>query len=511
VVATTPAPARSTVSVNGDSIRVLIIDDDRNFAESVADALGQSYDCAIATSGVEGARLIESEDWDVILTDMKMADLDGLAILKKARELAPDAEVVMITGYGDVKTAVEAIKQGASNYLTKPVDLDELRAIVQKASERGRLTRTNRDLKRQLDERFGFEGVIGNSPAMQTLVKRLQQIARTDATVLLLGETGTGKDLIAKAIHNNSPRKNKHFATLNCAAPNENLIEDELFGHEAHSFTGGDRLRKGIFEYANGGTVFLDEIGDMAFKLQAKLLRVLENREITRIGSNEPIKVNVRLIAATHQDLEAKIAEKEFRMDLYQRLKAVTIRIPPLRERREDIPLLATHFMKVSNAAHGKHSTSIAEPVWRLMSAYHWPGNVRELRNFLDNLVIFDTDGILGMDDVPPDSDVLQKSGSPAPGATGADALIGRPLAEVERYYMEKALELANGNREEAAHRLKVGERTLYRKIQDWKQEDRIRQALTAAGGDVAAAAAILEMDESELTKEMKKFGLGDD
>ena len=498
-------------TLNGDAVRVLIIDDDHRHAALVAEALDRSgYDCTVATSGVEGAELLQNEDFEVILTDLRMSDVDGLAILRKAREVAPDAEVVMITGYGDVKSAVEAIKQGAANYLTKPVDLDELRAIVQKASERGRLARTNRELRRQLDERFGFEGVIGNSPAMQDLVKRLRQIAATDATVLLLGETGTGKDLIARAIHNNSPRKNKHFATLNCAAPNENLIEDELFGHEAHSFTGGDRMRKGIFEYANGGTVFLDEIGDMPYRLQAKLLRVLENRDVTRIGSNEPIKVNIRLISATHRDLETAIAEKEFRMDLFQRLAVVTIRIPPLRERKEDIPVLATHFMKHYSAEHGKKVTAIADPVWRLMREYSWPGNVRELRNFIETLVIFDTDGVLGVDDVPADSKVHQ--GQPAAAADGAApagmSLVGKPLADVERYYVEEALRLTGGNREEAARMLGVGERTVYRKIQDWKQHDRIKAALDENGGDAAAAAGALQMSEAELGKEMKRLGM---
>jgi two-component system response regulator HydG len=420
--------------------------------------------------------------------------------------------VVMITGYGDVKSAVEAIKQGASNYLTKPVDLDELRAIVQKASERGRLARTNRELMRRLDERFGFEGVIGNSPAMQEVVKKMRAAAPTDATVLLLGETGTGKDLIARAIHNNSNRKNKHFATLNCAAPNENLIEDELFGHEAHSFTGGEKMRKGIFEYANGGTVFLDEIGDMPYKLQAKLLRVLENREVTRIGSNEPIKVNIRLISATHRDLESAIAEKEFRMDLYQRLKAFVIRIPPLRERKEDIPVLATHFLKMLAPEHGKKVTAIADPVWRVMREYHWPGNVRELRNFIDTLIIFDSDGVLGMDDVPSDSEVLQRGAPASAGAAGSNgaSLVGKPMADVERYYVEEALKLAGGNREEAARMLGLGERTVYRKIQDWKQHDRIKAALDEAGGDAAAAAKALEMTEAELGKEMKRLGMSE-
>ncbi|MFO0925605.1 MAG: sigma-54 dependent transcriptional regulator [Gemmataceae bacterium] len=502
-------PAASAKPLNGDPIRVLVIDDDRFHAETVAESLERvGYDCTVATSGTDGSRLIEQDDWDVILTDLKMNDLDGLAILRKAREQLPDADVVMITGFGDVKTAVEAIKQGAANYLTKPVDRDELRAIVQKASERQRLARANRDLKRQLEEKFGFEGVIGNSSAMQDVVKRLQAIAQTDASVLLLGETGTGKDLVAKAIHTNSRRKNKPFATLNCAAPNENLIEDELFGHEPGAFTGGEKMRKGIFEYANGGTVFLDEIGDMPFKLQAKLLRVLENKEVTRIGSNEPIKVNVRLIAATHRDLEAAIAAREFRMDLYQRLKVVTIRLPALRERREDIPLLAAHFMKEFNAVHGKHATGMAEPVRRALMTYSWPGNVRELRNFIESLVVLDSDGVLGADDAV-DSEVLGPAAAPAPTATAA-GLVGRPLAEVERYCIEEALKLTGGNREEAAHLLGIGERTLYRKIQDWKQQDRIRTALHEAGGDVDQAARALDMDAAELSREIKRSGLSE-
>ncbi|MFQ3593090.1 MAG: sigma-54 dependent transcriptional regulator [Gemmataceae bacterium] len=455
-----------------DALRVLVIDDDRFHAETVAESLQRvGYDCTVATSGTEGARRIEQGGWDVILTDLKMNDLDGLAILEKARTELPDAEVVMITGFGDVKTAVEAIKRGASNYLMKPIDRDELRAIVQLAADRLQLARDNRELKRQLNEKFGFEGVIGNSPAIQAVITKLRRAAETDATVLLLGETGTGKDLAARAIHNNSARKAKPFVALNTAAPNENLIEDDLFGHEPGAYTGGERQRKGIFEYANGGTVFLDEIGDMPFKLQAKLLRVLDNREVTRIGSNEAIKINVRLIAATHQDLEAKIAAKEFRMDLYQRLKVLTIRLPSLRERREDIPLLAAHFMKEANKTHGKNATSIAEPVRRAMAAYSWPGNVRELKNFIESMVVYDNDGILGPDDAV-DSEVLGRGVALPTAGPAPIPLIGRPLEEVERFYIEEALKLTDGNREEAATMLGIGERTLYRKIQDYKQKD---------------------------------------
>src|SRR5438270_10335992 len=274
-----------------DPLRVLVIDDERFHAEAVAESLERvGYSCVVATSGSAGARRIEQEDFDVVLTDLRMSDMDGLAILRKAKHDLPGAEVVVITGHGDVKTAVEAIKQGAANYLTKPVDLVELRAIVERAAQKLRLARANAELKRQLDEKFGFEGVIGNSPKMHAVLAKLKAIAPTSATVLIHGETGTGKELVARALHNNSPRKNKPFTAMNCTALNENLLDDELFGHEAGAFTGAERMRKGRFEYANGGTLFLDEVGDMPLPLQAKLLRVIENKEITRIGSNEPIK-----------------------------------------------------------------------------------------------------------------------------------------------------------------------------------------------------------------------------
>ena len=498
----------------GEGLRVLIIDDNAGHAQATAETLERvGYECTVATSGNAGARKIEQEDFDVILTDLKMADLDGLAILRKARHDLPDAEVVMITGFGDVKTAVEAIKQGASNYLTKPVDRDELRAIVERASERLRLARANRELKRRLDERFGFEGVVGSSPQMHDLIKKLQSIAPTSAPVLILGETGTGKELVAHSIHNNSPRKNKPFLALNCTALNENLLDDELFGHEAGAFTGAEKVRKGRFEAANGGTLFLDEVGDMPLPLQAKLLRVLENNEIVRIGSNDPIKVNVRVVSATHRDLEAAVADGSFRPDLYFRLNRLKVRIPPLRERREDVALLAARFIKDLNELHGKQIKGIAEPVRRAMAAYGWPGNVRELRNFIEGMVVLDTDGILGLDDVQEEDRerVLGKSGGPAAAPAGPSDLVGRPLAEVERYYTEQALTLTEGNREEAAKMLGIGERTLYRKIVEWKRQDKIKQALTEANGDHAAAAAALGIGAGELEREIKKAGLTED
>src|SRR5258708_10619167 len=326
-----------------------------------------------------------------------MEAMDGLAILRKAKQDLPDAEVVVITGHGDVKTAVEAIKEGAANYLTKPVDMAELRAIVDKVAERLRLSRANRELKRQLDEKFGFEGVIGNSTKMHEVLAKLRSVAPTSATVLIQGATGTGKELAAKAIHNNSPRKAKPFVAMNCTALNENLLDDELFGHEAGAFTGAERMRKGRFEHANGGTLFLDEVGDMPLSLQAKLLRVLENQEVFRIGSNEAIKVNVRLLSATNRDLEAAVTAGTFRQDLYFRLKVVTIKLPPLRERREDLPLLCAHFLKEFNARHGKRVTGIAEPLRKALATYDWPGNVPQLRNLIESLVGQDQAGILNL------------------------------------------------------------------------------------------------------------------
>lgn len=491
--------------MSSEKLKVLIVDDEAALAEAMAEALERAhYDVVTANSGAEGLRLLERHEPAVVLTDLKIGDMDGISLLKQAKTEFPDIEVVVITGHGDVRTAVEAMRAGAATYVQKPVGLDELRAMVDKAADHFRLTRDNRQLKEQLDEKFGFEGLVGNSPKFLDVINRVKSIAPTSATVLIQGETGTGKELIAKAIHNNSPRKTKNFVPMNCTAINENLLEDELFGHEPHSFTGADRLRKGRFEYANGGTLFLDEIGDMPLNLQAKLLRVLENQEVTRIGSNEPIKVNVRLISATHRDLEAAVAAGTFREDLYYRLKVVTIRLPPLRERRTDVPLLAAHFIKESNQRHNKKVTSIAEPLRKLMDDYDWKGNVRELRNAIDSMVVLDQDGVLNVNDVEEGSPLKRTQTRVA----GPDNLVGKPLSEIERYYSEKTLEQTTGNREEASRILGIGERTLYRMIQDWKLQDKIKQALTDANGDLDAAAKLLNTKPQVLQRKMKKWGM---
>ncbi|MEI7686346.1 MAG: sigma-54 dependent transcriptional regulator [Planctomycetota bacterium] len=499
---------RKPASPADDRLKVLIIDDDADHAEVVAESLERSgYACIIATSSAEGVRRIERDEPNVILTDLRMDGLDGLAILRKAKQDLPECEVLVITGHGDVQTAVEAMRAGAANYLQKPINLGELRAQVEKAAEKVRLVRTNLELKAQIDEKFGFEGVVGNSAKMHDVIAKLKSIAPTSATVLIQGETGTGKELVAKAIHNNSPRKAKNFVAMNCTAINQNLLEDELFGHEAHAFTGADRLRKGRFEHANGGTLFLDEVGDMPVELQAKLLRVLENQEVTRIGSNEPIKVNVRLLSATHRDLEAAVAAGTFRQDLYFRLKVVTVRLPPIRERKEDIPLLASRFIKEFNLLHNKKVTGIAEPLRKAMYAYNWPGNVRELRNAIESMVVQDIDGILNLDDLQ-DGDDLRAASGESVKPTGDQSLIGRPLKEIERFYIEQTLERTQGNREEAAKILGIGERTLYRDIQDWKLQDQVKKALAEAGGDVDKAAELMNVSPAVLHRKMKKLGL---
>lgn len=492
-----------------EPLKLLIIDDEPNHAEAVAESLERiGYECLIATSGSQGARLIDEEEPDLILTDLKMDDLDGLAIVGKAKKSRPEVEVVVITGHGDVQKAVAAMKAGAANFLEKPVNLTDLRTVVDRVAERLKLTKANRELQQQLDEKFGFEGVVGNSPKMHEVIAKLKSVAPTAATVLIVGETGTGKELVAKAIHNNSPRKNKHFVAMNCTALNENLLEDELFGHEVGAFTGAERLRKGRFEHAHGGTLFLDEVGDMPLTLQAKLLRVLENQEVMRIGSNDPIKVNVRLLSATNRDLEAAVAAGTFRRDLYFRLKVVTIRLPPLRERRDDIPLLTAHFIKEMNQRHGKQvGDRPAEPINRALAGHDWPGNVRELRNLIESMVVQDQDSVLGLDDIQ-DSDFLQRLPVPEMAGQGSSNLVGRSLQEVERYYMEQALVLTKGNREEAARLLGIGERTLYRMIQNWKKEDQIRAALKEVNGDLPQAAALLGVTEKNLGKLLKKWGV---
>jgi len=462
-------PVAKTIASTGPPIRALIVDNDEAHAETMADSLTRvGYQCTVATTGAAGAELIEKETFEVVVTDLKMPDVGGLEILAKCREVLPDAEVVLVTGHGTIQSAVEAMQQGAFNYLLKPLDLKQLRAVVDNASRNHHLRRANAELSRRLDEKFGFEGVIGNSPAMHEVVDRLRRIAPTDATILIEGDTGTGKELIAQAIHQNSPRKKRPFVGLNCAALSENILESELFGHIQGAFTDASADRIGKFEYAHGGTLFLDEVGDMPLPTQIKLLRVLESGEITRVGSNELIKVNVRILSATNRDLETAIAAGTFREDLYHRIKVVSIRLPRLIERGQDIPLLIDHFLKMHCARHHKEIESMTTAARRRLMAFDWPGNVRQVKNVVESMVVVDYDGVLDVDDLPDDLFPTDQSGAD-PSGTGLSALAGRPLAEIEGMFIAETLQLTGGNREEAASLLGIGERTLYRKIKEYK------------------------------------------
>ncbi|RIK83641.1 MAG: sigma-54-dependent Fis family transcriptional regulator [Planctomycetota bacterium] len=448
---------------------VLVIDNDKDHAQAVAESLARiGYRCTVATSGPEGAKLLDDRAFDIIITDLMMAGVDGLEILRRAKENLADVEVILITGHASISSAVAAMQQGAFHYLEKS-GIAELRAVTNSAAEKVRLKRANLELNRRLDEKFGFEGVVGASPQMNDVIERLKRIAPTDATVLIQGETGTGKELVAQALHQNSPRKKKAFVALNCAALSENILESELFGHVKGAFTDASADRVGKFEFAHGGTMFLDEVGDMPLPTQIKLLRVLENGEITRVGSNDPIKVNVRIVSATNRNLEDAIEAGTFRSDLYHRLKVVTIRLPRLAERSQDIPLLIDHFTKQFAKRHNKHVRGMSTAARRKFVAYPWPGNVRELRNFVESMVVVDYDGLLDVDDLPSElSDASDAVQTPIAAQQGLASLVGRPLDELERLFILETLNAAAGNREEAAKMLGIGERTLYRKIKDY-------------------------------------------
>lgn len=451
------------------AVRVLIVDNDQAHAEVVAEGLQRvGFVCDVATSGTEGALRIESNQYDVVITDLVMSDIDGLGILARAKQELPDAEVILITGHGTIPSAVEAMRQGAFNYLLKPLDLNQLRAVTERAAEGVRLRRTNVELQRRLDERFGFEGVIGDSPQMREVIERLKRIAPTNATVLIQGETGTGKELVAQAIHQNSPRKAKPFVALNCAALSENILESELFGHVKGAFTDASSDRVGKFEYANGGTLFLDEVGDMPLATQIKLLRVLENGEITRVGSNDPIKVNVRILSATNRNLEDAIAAGTFRSDLYHRLKVVTIRLPSLRERIQDLPALVDHFIKLLGKKHGKTIRGVSSAARRRLLSFDWPGNVRQLRNVIESMIVVDYDGLLDLDDLPEELADRTPPASGDPPSASLAALVGKPLEELEKLFIAETLKVTGGNREEAARMLGIGQRTLYRKLKEY-------------------------------------------
>ena len=445
---------------------ILIVEDEVAHAEAIEEGLSRlGHQCTVVHDGASAIALLQKRHFDVIVTDLKLGGpQDGLAVLAAARQRVPDTKVILITAHSSVGTCRTALQEGAFDYIEKPLDLNELRTVVSRAAELTAQRRMITDLRQRLDEKYGFENIIGNSPAILSILDTIRRIAMADLPVLILGESGTGKELLATAIHTNSRRADKRFVTINCAGLSETLLEDELFGHVKGAYTGATADRPGRFEYAHGGTMFLDEIGDMPTAMQAKLLRVLENGEVVRIGSNEPRHVNVRIISATNTDLAERVSRKEFREDLYFRIKGITIGIPPLRERREDIPVLMDHFIQQASKAHGRNVKGISADAARAIMSYPWPGNVRQLRNVIENMVVLAGGDKLTVQDLP--SEIYTPPGAGA-GAQ-VSQLAGMSLEEAEKELIRSTLKMVAGNREQAANILGIGERTLYRKIKDY-------------------------------------------
>jgi two-component system NtrC family response regulator len=445
-----------------DSIRILVVDDEASQRELVSGYLKkQGYEVFAAGGGEQALEIFRREPMQLILTDQRMPDLSGLDLLKAVRSINPETQVIVMTAYGNVETAVEAMKDGAADYLTKPLNLEELRQKIQRIVEQHRLYAENRALREELKSRHRIEGIIGESGQMVDVISLARRVAASEATVLIRGESGTGKELIAKAIHYASPRAARPLVRVNCAALPENLLESELFGHEKGSFTGAIAARKGRFELADTGTLFLDEIGDLPLHLQAKLLRVLQEREFERVGSSQTIKVNVRILSATHRDLESLMRAGQFREDLYYRLNVVTILVPPLRERRQDLPAFMDHFLKLFADKNGKTLRGFSREARDALLRYDYPGNVRELENLVERAVVLCRGEVIGRGDLPltlEEPDALDE-----PQTQLAAAVEG-----LERRMIKEALKRADGVQTRAADLLGITERALRYKLKKY-------------------------------------------
>lgn len=447
--------------------QVLLVDDDRGHAETMAEALKKpGHVCTIRHSRAEAEDELRHGAFDVIVTDLVMeGPTAGLEVLELAKRLQPDAETIMVTAHGDIPTAKKALQGGAYDFIEKPLDLVVFRNLVQRAAETVVLRHQNSRLKGELDAAYGFEGIIGDSPAMRHVVALVRQVAPSSIPVLIRGESGTGKELVAAAIHKASRRADRRYVTFNAAGQSESLLEDQLFGHVRGAFTGADRDREGVFEFADKGTLFLDEIGDMPLTMQPKLLRVLETGDVVRLGANEQRKTDVRFVSATNRDLGQMAKDGRFREDLYYRIRGAEIVIPPLRERREDIPLLVTHAVGKYAAELGRQRPEVPQPVMMRLVGYDWPGNVRELFNAVHRMVVTAQGPELSLRDVP---DEIRSSDDASDGQGTVGSLAGVGLDKLEKEAIRQTLAMTAGNREQAAQMLGIGERTLYRKLKEY-------------------------------------------
>ena len=437
--------------------KILLIDDSTDILENLSEYLrNDGYEVDTAANGESGISMIEKKYYDIVLTDLMMPSVDGMEVLKYVTKSSPDSICIILTGYGTVKNAVEAMKLGAYQYLSKPLMMDEILVTLQKALDHRNLKAENMNLRDQLKKKYKFENIIGDSEKMRQIFEIIEKVADTDSTILILGERGTGKELIAKSIHYNSYRREGPFVPVNCAAIPSELLESELFGHEKGAFTNAIRTRIGRFELANAGTVFLDEIGDMSPNLQSKLLRVLQERQFERVGGVKTVKIDIRVIAATHQDLKAAVQGGTFRQDLYYRLNVIPMEVPPLRERISDIPLLVNHFLAQFNKSKKRQIQGIDHEALNLMTKYHWPGNVRELENIIERSIALETSNIVlpenlflsgGLQEVSRFNDVEMPN-------DGID--LNEEVAKFERHLIEKALKKAKGSKTKAADILRV-------------------------------------------------------
>ena len=450
-----------------DNASILVADDDPGLLQGLKEILeAEGYQVATATDGEQGFLLIKEQAFDLVLSDLAMPGLDGIELLKHLKREQPECPCIIITGYGTITNAVTAMRQGAYDYFTKPVDATELRLVVARALEHRRLKWENRHLKKQLQKRFGFANMVGNSEPMVRVFDLIRKVADSDSSVLILGESGTGKELIAHAIHYNSPRAEGPLIPVNCAAIPEELLESELFGHERGAFTHAVRTRIGRFEQANGGTIFLDEISEMSPGLQVKILRVLQNHTFERIGGVKTILVDIRVIAATNRNLEELVSQNKFREDLFYRLNVIPIRVPPLRERNTDIPLLLHHFLELFSRTKKKPLRRLSPTVLEMLCQYPWPGNVRELENLMERLVILAEGEVIEVTDLPEKfqrriSPPLEKSEDfPKRGVHFNDA-----VQSFERNLILKALRQSNWVKSQAAKLLHINRTTLLEKM----------------------------------------------
>ena len=446
-----------------NSNTVLVVDDDPAHRTMLRTLLtGWGYAIDEADDGSAAIERVHEQAFDLIMMDIRMVKVSGLEALAEIKALNPAIPIIIMTAYSSVESAVEALKSGAYDYLTKPLDFDELRLVMERAMEHSHLREENRLLRETLESHFDTQHIIGRSAPMMRLMETVAQVAPSEATVLITGESGTGKEMVAGAIHFNSPRKDGPFVKINCAAITETLLESELFGHEKGAFTGAHRQKEGRFRQAHGGSLFLDEISEMSLAMQVKLLRVLQEREITRVGGEEVIKVDVRIIAATNKDLAREIEAGRFREDLYYRLNVVALEMPPLRERREDIPLLAQHFLEALSRDNRKNIKGFTPQAMDRLMKYDWPGNVRELMNAVERGVVLSRSEYLDEEAL---SLISSDESSSQDISSGEGLNADMPLDEVEKTTILKTLESAGGNKSEAARRLGITRRTLHKRL----------------------------------------------